>query len=38
MGLMAALLVIVLLEAMNIIVSSLKAATIASPILPAYLP
>jgi YggT family protein len=31
-------LVIVLLEATNIIVSSLKAATIASPILPAYLP
>lgn len=35
---LSVLLVIVLLEAMNIIVSSLKAATIASPILPAYLP
>lgn len=35
---LSVLLVIVLLEAMNIIVSSLKAATIAAPILPAYLP
>ena len=35
---LSVLLVIVLLEAMSIIVSSLKAATIASPILPAYLP
>ncbi|HET7608078.1 MAG TPA: YggT family protein [Gammaproteobacteria bacterium] len=35
---LSVLLVIVLLEAMNIIVASLKAATIASPILPAYLP
>lgn len=35
---LSVLLVIVLLEAMNIIVSSLKAATIALPILPAYLP
>ena len=35
---LSVLLVIVLLEAMSIIVSSLKAATIASQILPAYLP
>lgn len=35
---LSVLLVIVLLEAMSIIVSSLKAAAIASPILPAYLP
>jgi YggT family protein len=35
---LSVLLVIVLLEATNIIVSSLKAATIAAPFLPAYLP
>jgi|KBSSwiStaDraftv2_1062776.scaffolds.fasta_scaffold606031_2 YggT family protein len=35
---LSVLLVIVLLQATTIIVSSLKAATIASPVLPAYLP
>jgi len=35
---LSALLVIVLLQATTIIVSSLKAATIAAPVLPAYLP